>query len=78
MREGHALVVSCRSYRFGDSLLQMARVREHHELLAAVRKEDDEEVTTLLTRTPVSIKPSNDTGKTALHAACYGKHLAGT
>jgi RNA polymerase sigma factor (sigma-70 family) len=106
VREGHAQVVSWlieqgvdlayRSYSFGDSLLQMAREREHHEivqiledaqqgqsattglddLLVAAAKGDVEEVTTLLARTPILIKSSNDTGETALHAACYGKHLA--
>ncbi len=106
VREGHTHVVSWliekgvdlsyRSYSFKDSLLQMAREREHHELiplleeaqsllsattgiddlLAAASEGDVSQVGSLLAATPALIRATNDTGETALHAACYGKHLA--
>jgi len=46
------------------------------ELLQAAGSGDVERVDELLTETPVMVNASNDTGETALHAACYGKHLA--
>ncbi|MBT4096005.1 MAG: sigma-70 family RNA polymerase sigma factor [Gemmatimonadetes bacterium] len=106
VREGHAHILSWlieqgvdlayRSYSFKDSLLQMAREREHHELipmleeaqqvqlatsgidelLIAAGAGDVDLVASLLVDTPALIKACNDTGDTALHAACYGKHLA--
>ncbi len=106
VREGHGPIVSWlieqgvdlsyRSYSFRDSLLQMAREREHHEivqlleeaqqvqsattgvddLLEAAGKGDMTQVRALLTQTSALIRSSNDTGETALHAACYGKHLS--